>query len=142
MNTKMTSAIERITLNAATFHPTLSVNPPLFSCSASYFESTSADSPKDFGFNKDGKFKEVQVVLGLITDCDGRPVGYELFPSNTFDGKTLLEALRGMERHFGLRRIVVVADRGINSKLNLKPIRDKGYDYVVAAKLKSMDGSG
>ncbi len=106
-----------------------------------YFESTSADSLKDFGFSKDGKFKEVQVVLGLITDCEGRPVGYELFPGNTFDGKTLLEALRGMERHFGLRRVVVVADRGINSKLNLKLIRDKGYDYVVAARLKSMNGS-
>ena len=30
-----------------------------------------------------------------------------------------------MERLFGVRRIVIVADKGINSKLNLKLIRDK-----------------
>ena len=63
-----------------------------YDVTTSCFESTSADSPEDFGFSKDGKFKKVQVVLGLITDCDGRPVGYELFPGNTFDGKTLLKA--------------------------------------------------
>jgi len=104
-----------------------------------YFESVKANSLKDFGFSKDGKFKEVQVVLGLITDCEGRPIGYELFPGDTFDGKTLLKALEDMERLFGIRRIVVVADKGINSKLNLKLIRDKGYDYIVAARLKSMN---
>jgi len=106
-----------------------------------YFESVKADSLKDFGFSKDGKFKEVQVVLGLITDCEGRPVGYELFPGDTFEGKTLLKALENMERLFGVRRIVIVADKGINSKLNLKLIRDKGYDYIVAARLKSMNSS-
>jgi len=70
----------------------MQVNVVFYDVTTFYFESTSADSPKDFGFSKDGKFKEVQVVLGLITDCDGRPVGYELFPGNTFDGKTLLKA--------------------------------------------------
>ena len=55
----------------------------------SLFESVKADSLRDFGFSKDGKFNEVQVVLGLLIDCADRPVGYELFPGNTFDGKTL-----------------------------------------------------
>lgn len=64
-----------------------------------YCESTSADSLKDFGFSKDGKFKEVQVVLGLITDCEGRPVGYELFPGDTFDGKSTDTDKRGLKLH-------------------------------------------
>jgi len=53
------------------------------------FESVRADSLRDFGFSKNGKFKEVQVVMGLMVDCEGSPIGYELFPGNTFDGKTL-----------------------------------------------------
>ena len=103
-----------------------------------YFESVKEDSLKDFGFSKDGKFKEVQVVMGLLIDCEGRPIGYELFPGNTFDGNTLEAALEKLEKNFGLRKVIIVADRGINSKLNLKRIADKGYSYIVASRLKSM----
>jgi len=79
------------------------------------FESVRADSLREFGFSKDGKFKEVQVVLGLVTDCEGRPIGYELFPGDTFDGKTMAKALENIRKRFGIRRVVIVADRGLNS---------------------------
>jgi len=103
-----------------------------------YFESVRADSLRDFGFNKDGKFKEVQVVLGLLIDCEGRPIGYELFPGHTFEGKTLEAVLEKLEKRFGLRRVILVADRGINSKLNLKKIADKGYGYIFASRIKHL----
>ncbi len=102
------------------------------------FASVEADSLRNFGFSKDGKFNEVQVVLGLLIDCEGRPIGYDLFPGNTFDGKTLEEALVKLEERFGLRRVIIVADRGINSKLNLKRIVDRGYSYIFAARIKNM----
>lgn len=105
------------------------------------FESVKADSLRDFGFSKDAKFNEVQVVLGLLLDCEGRPVGYELFPGNTFDGNTLESVLEVMEKRFGIRRVIIVADRGINSKLNLKRIRDKGYGYIVASRIRKMPKS-
>ncbi|MGI6286752.1 IS1634 family transposase, partial [Neomoorella humiferrea] len=102
------------------------------------FASVEADTLRDFGFSKDGKFNEVQVVLGLLIDCEGRPIGYELFPGNTFDGKTLETALEKLEKRFGLRRVIIVADRGINSKLNLKRIVERNYSYIFAARIKSM----
>jgi len=102
------------------------------------FESVKADTLRDFGFSKDGKFNEVQVVLGLLVDCEGRPIGYELFPGNTFDGKTLEAALDKLEKRFGIRRVIIVADRGINSKLNLKRIVDRNYSYIFAARIKNM----
>ncbi len=105
------------------------------------FESVKEDSLRDFGYSKSGKFKEVQVVLGLLIDCEGRPVGYELFRGNTFDSRTMITALEALENRFGIRNVVIVADRGINSKLNLKHIVDKGYGYIVASKLKSMPSS-
>jgi len=105
------------------------------------FESVKKDSLRDFGFSKNGKFNEVQVVMGLLIDSEGRPIGYELFPGNTFDGKTLEAALEAMEKRFGIRRVIVVADRGINSKLNLKRISEKGYEYIVASRIKSLKNS-
>ncbi|GFN21973.1 IS1634 family transposase [Thermanaeromonas sp. C210] len=102
------------------------------------FASVKADTLRDFGFSKDGKYNEVQVVLGLLIDCEGRPIGYELFPGNTFDGKTLEAALEKLEKRFGLRRVIIVADRGINSKLNLKRIVERNYSYIFAARIKKM----
>lgn len=102
------------------------------------FESVKADTLRDFGYSKDGKFNEVQVVLGLLVDTNGCPIGYELFPGNTFEGKTLEAALEKLEKRFGLRRVIIVADRGINSKINLKRITDRGYSYIFASRFRKM----
>lgn len=103
-----------------------------------HFESVQQDGLKDFGYSKNAKFNEVQVVLGMLVDCEGRPVGYELFPGNAFEGKTLEKALNCIDKRFGIRNVIIVADRGINSKLNLKQIKDKKYGYIVASRIKSM----
>lgn len=101
------------------------------------FSSVRADSLKDFGYSKEGKPGKVQVVLGLLVDCFGRPVGYELFPGNTFDGKTLGAALDKMKGRFDIRKVIIVADKGINSKANLEMIADRGYGYIFASRIKS-----
>jgi len=102
------------------------------------FESVVADELRNFGFSKDCKFNEVQVVMGLLIDSNGFPIGYELFPGNTFDGKTMLNALGNVQKRFGINKVVIVADRGLNSKTNLQLIKDAGYGYIVASKIKSM----
>lgn len=102
------------------------------------FESVRADSLKNFGYSKDKKFNEVQVVLGLLIDQNGHPIGYELFPGNTFEGKTLEQSLHKINKNFNIRNVIIVADRGINSRINLVNIKNQGYGYIVAAKIKSM----
>ena len=106
-----------------------------------HFESQIPDSLRDFGFSKAGKYNEVQVVLGMLIDCEGRPIGYELYPGNTFDSKTLLPILQKLKKQFNLNKVIIVADKGINSKLNLKHIKDQGFDYIVSARLKTMKKS-
>jgi transposase len=102
------------------------------------FESVIADELRNFGYSKDCKFKEVQVVMGLLIDSNGLPIGYELFPGNTFDGKTMVAALKNIQKRFGISRVIIVADRGINSKGNLSAINEAGYGYIVASKIKGM----
>lgn len=103
-----------------------------------HFESVVKDEVRNFGFSKANKINETQVVLGMLTDCEGRPIGYELFSGNTFEGKTLEKALEKIEKRFGIRKVIIVADRGMNSKLNLKKISDKGYGYVVSSRIKNL----
>jgi transposase len=115
------------------------------------FESFIADELKNRGFSKDCKFNEVQVVMGLLIDSFGLPIGYELFSGNTFDGKTMVKALENIKKRFGIQRVIIVADRGLNSKSNLLYIKEAGYGYIVASKIKLLpkaqqdkifDGSG
>lgn len=103
-----------------------------------HFESNRADDLREFGFSKAGKFNEVQVVMGLFVDINGRPIGYELFPGNTFDGQTMVKALDILKRRFKIKKVIVVADKGLNSKQNFHLIRDAGYEYIVSARLKSL----
>jgi len=102
------------------------------------FQSVIADELRNFGFSKDCKFNEVQVVMGLLIDTNGMPIGYELFAGNTFDGKIMVKALENLKKRFGIKRVIIVADRGLNSKGNLNLIKEAGYGYVVASKIKSM----
>ncbi|MCD6455821.1 MAG: IS1634 family transposase [Methanophagales archaeon] len=106
-----------------------------------HFESQLQDDLRDFGFSKAHKYNEIQVVLGMLIDCEGRPIGYELYPGNTFDSKTLLRILKKLKTQFNLNKVIIVADKGINSKLNLKHIKDNGFDYIVSARIKNMKKS-
>ena len=103
------------------------------------FESVNADEFKSFGYSKDCKFNEVQVVMGLLIDTNGMPVGYELFPGNTFEGKTIVNSIKKLKENFGINRVIVVADRGLNNKENLNMLKESGYDYIVASKIKIMN---
>lgn len=106
-----------------------------------YYESKSENELKKFGYSKDGKFGDVQVVMGLLIDKNGLPIGYELFSGNTFDSKTMVKVLDNLKGKFNLENVVIVADRGLNSKINLKYIKEAGYDYLMASKIKSMSKS-
>ncbi len=106
-----------------------------------YYESKKENDLKRFGYSKDGKFGDVQVVMGLLIDKNGLPIGYELFSGNTFDSKTMVKVLDKLKEKFNLDNVVIVADRGLNSKINLKYIKDRGYDYLMAVSIKSLKQS-
>jgi hypothetical protein len=49
-----------------------------------YFESNESDELRRCGFSKDNKFNQPQIVLGLLVNTDGFPVGYQIFEGNKF----------------------------------------------------------
>ena len=65
------------------------------------FASEVEDSLRLKGWSKDGKPQRVQVVLALLQNGEGLPIGYELFPGNTADVSTLEPVL---ERFLTVRR--------------------------------------
>lgn len=75
--------------------------------------------------------------MGLLIDEQGIPVNYELFPGNTNDFKTLEPVLRHLNAQYGINKLILVADRGLNSKKNLPYLKSLGFDYIMAYKLRS-----
>jgi len=114
------------------------VDVAFFDVTTLYFESFSPDELRKSGYSKDGKFKETQVMLALITTTGGLPIGYELFPGNTYEGNTLISVIEEVEENYNLSDTFVVADRAMFTKSNLSQLEEKKVQFIVAAKLKTM----
>lgn len=107
-----------------------------------YFESFREDDLKQNGYSKDMKFNQPQVMLALFVTEGGLPVGYELFPGSTFEGHTLQASLGKLKERYGIDEVILVADRGMLSDTNLRFLEENAYQYIVGAKLRSLDESG
>ena len=94
-----------------------------------YFESDEDD------FRKKGVSKEHRpnpiIQMGLLMDDEGIPISFKLFEGNTNDCNTLMPVLDELKRDFNLGRIIVVADKGMNSGENIayNIINKNGYIY-------------
>ena len=109
-----------------------------FDCTTLYFESFVEDALKQFGYRKDAKFKECQVLLALMISPAGLPVSYELLPGATFEGHSLIPLVEKLRTEFELRNVVCVADRGLLSNDKLQALQEAGMYYIVGARLKSL----
>ena len=113
----------------------------LFDVMTLYFESSLDSDLKKFGFSKDSKFKEVQVVLALLTDSEGLPITYEVFPGNTSETRTFIDCIKKLKGEYKLKRVKVTADRAMFSENNLcyfeseDAVKDGISEYIVACPL-------
>ena len=61
----------------------------------------------------------------------------QLFAGITTDVKTLAPAIAALQQRFALGNVIFVADAGMMSQENLALLLSKGYDFVVATRLRS-----
>ena len=107
----------------------------LYDVSSSYFEGRTCPLA-ELGFSRDGKRGTPQVVYGLMCDRRGCPVSVEVFKGSLHDDKTLSSQLEKLRDRFGLKRIVVVSDRGMVTKANLDAMRSR-HDVAWITALKA-----
>ena len=85
---------------------------------------------RHFGMSKEGMVAR-QFMLGVVQTADGMPIYHEVFAGNTAEAPTLEPTLKKvMARYPHIRRLVVVADRGLLSLDNieaLSKLRLSGY---------------
>lgn len=77
---------------------------------------------RHFGMSKEGGIAR-QFMLGVVQTADGMPIYHEVFAGNTAEAPTLEPTLKKvMARYPHIRRLVVVADRGLLSLDNIEAL--------------------
>ncbi len=107
----------------------------LYDVSSSYFEGRTCPLAR-FGYDHGtGKRGRMQVEYGLLCDSDGRPVAIEAFEGSLKDSKTLPSQVTKLEQRFGLRRVIVVSDRGIGTNDNVTLLSETAeFGFITALK--------
>jgi len=92
------------------------------------------------GMGKDKKGKPI-IQMGLLLDKAGLPITYKLFSGNTTDFETLLPVLSELKANYNLNRVVVVADKGLNSGTNKAYNIIKGDGYIFSRSIRGTKAS-
>ena len=84
--------------------------------------SQQADDLRQYGMSKEGLIKR-QFMLGVVQTADGLPLYHEVYTGNTAEVKTLMPTLKKVLSRFPIKRVIVVADRGLLSTNNLEDLQ-------------------
>ena len=142
---KIYSSDLKLQIERCIFNHTISILPnkelvvSFYDVTTLHFESENEDDLRRIGFSKEGKLNRPQIQIGLLTTIEGYPLGYEIYEGNKFEGNTLIESLKLLEKKFKLNhKPIVVADRGMFNNCNLIELDNNGYKYIIGAKIKTL----
>lgn len=97
------------------------------------------------GLRRRGPSKEHRpkpiVQLGLFMDTNGIPISYKLFRGNQTDPITYLPAVEEVKKQFGIERIVVVADKAMNSSYNISEMIHQKDGWLFSQKHRGRRGA-
>lgn len=106
----------------------------LYDVTSTYFEGQAEANPQaKRGYSRDHRPDCKQVCIALVVTFDGFPLGYEVFPGNTHDSKTLQTIVASMEARHGVVGRVWITDRGMASADNLAWLHQTGRRYIIGA---------
>lgn len=81
------------------------------------------------------------VQLGLFIDTKGIPISYQLFSGNETDPITYIPTIEQVKKQFGLERIIVVADKAMNSKKNITKTFKNNDGWLFSQKHRGKRGA-
>ena len=102
------------------------------------FDSQAKEGLKDFGFSKDHRFQDVQIVVGLVVNRDGFPLYFDVFNGRTFEGKTFIPVVEKIKSLLVSPELTVIADAAMISKLNIEELDIRHIGFIVGARLGNL----
>lgn len=82
------------------------------------------DDVRHYGMSKEGLIAR-QFMLGVVQTAEGLPIYHEVFDGNQAEAPTLLPTLKKVLARFPhIRRLIIVADRGLLSLDNMQALQE------------------
>ena len=106
----------------------------LYDVTTLYFEVQKEDEYRKPGMSKERRL-EPQIILGLLVDQNGFPLGLQSFEGNKAETKTMLPVIQAFLAQNGLTKTTLVADAAMMSASNLAALTEAGYTYIVGSRL-------
>lgn len=106
----------------------------LYDVTTLYFEVQVEDDYRKPGMSKERRL-EPQIIVGLLVDQNGFPLGLHSFAGNTAEVNTIVPVIEAFKKQHSLKSITVVADAGMLSHKNVEALTNAGYTYIVGSKL-------
>jgi DDE family transposase len=104
----------------------------LYDVSSSYVEGRCCELAR-FGHSRDGRADKMQIVFGLLCSASGCPIAVEVFEGNTGDPSTLGNQIAKLKERFGLKRVVMVGDRGMITQARIDDeLKPAGFEWITA----------
>jgi transposase len=104
----------------------------LYDVSSSYVEGHCCPLAR-FGHPRDHRSDRMQIVYGLLCAPDGCPIAIEVFAGNTGDPKTVRDQITKLKQRWGLKRVVMVGDRGMITQARIKhDLKPAEVDWITA----------
>lgn len=99
-------------------------------------QSTVEGELRHYGMAKEGDITR-QCLLGVVQTAEGLPIYHEVFAGNTAETTTLVPTIQRVLARFPIRRVIVVADRGLLSLDNLDQLQqirigDQPLEFILA----------
>ncbi len=108
----------------------------LYDLTSTYFEGRKCPLAR-YGYSRDERRGNPQIVFGVVSNEQGCPVAGEVFEGNTADPQTVAVEIEKLRRRFGLKQLVLVGDRGLlTSKRieeDLRPLEGMGWITALRA---------
>ena len=108
-----------------------------FDTTSIYFEGEGGETLGERGHSKDSRPDLNQMVVGVVLDGEGNPILSELWPGNTTDVKSLVPIVDRLRQRFGVVNVCIVADRGMISRETIAALEERGWLYILGARLRS-----
>jgi len=101
-----------------------------YDITSTYFEGAGPAELGRFGYSRDGKPRNRQIVIGVVM-MDGWPVAHHVFAGNRLDQTTVNEVVQDLNQRFQLNRVVFVGDRGMMTIGTVKQLRQRQQGYLL-----------
>lgn len=98
-------------------------------------QSTVEGDVRHYGMSKEGDIAR-QCLLGVVQTAEGLPIYHEVFTGNTAETTTLAPTLQRVLSRYPIRRVIVVADRGLSldnlDQLQQLRVGEQPLEFILA----------